>query len=629
MIDLRYQHLPVLLTALMLLVPLAHGEKIAITKKDDLPRHTYRLDLPVTGLYLDKNRSVLLALAGELRRDIEKDLATYDIRDDNTLQEFYGLLGTIAALEGRWQDYLDLLAQRRELESKEANRLTMGLYGEALAKAQLAGGPGQQAAMRKNLESNLAGLPYRIVADNVKSIKGRTEILSRSLVLGSLESSLQPLLDKTGGTISYDVASSLVGASFTLDHFVRDAPVLGEVYSAYLAANEVVKEDIWEQRKIALDDSAKAQAVTLAIWDSGVDTAIFSTRGQLWRNGDEIPANGVDDDDNGHVDDIHGLAYNLHAEQEQSLLYPIGELVEDRAQLQSWMKGLGDIQSSIDSPEAVALRGKLAGLQQDEVKSFLESIGLYGNYAHGTHVAGIAAEDNPFARLLVARMTYSHTLVPEKPTLERARADAAMMTEVVSYFRDNGVRVVNMSWGGNLRSIEEALEAHNAGGSIEQRRALAREIYQIGDSALREAISTSPDILFVTSAGNSDNDVRFDEFYPSSYDYPNQLSVGAVDAAGDETSFTSLGKVDIYANGFEVESFVPGGDRIPFNGTSMSSPQVSNLAGKLLAVAPQLSTAQLRALIIEGADVRELPSRNIRLMNPKRSFELLQQGAER
>ena len=87
----------------------------------------------------------------------------------------------------------------------------------------------------------------------------------------------------------------------------------------------------------------------------------------------------------------------------------------------------------------------------------------------------------------------------------------------------------------------------------------------------------------VTSAGNSDNDIQFDEFYPSSYDYPNLLTVGAVDLAGDETSFTSLGKVDVYGNGFEVDSYVPGGNRIPFNGTSMSSPQVVNLAGKLLA----------------------------------------------
>ena len=135
MIDLRHSHLPVLLAALILLVPLAHGGKIPVTRKDDLPRHSYQLELPVTGLYLDQNRPVLLALAGEVRGDIEKDLATYDIRDDNTLQEFYAVLGTIAALEGRWEDYLELLSRRRELESKEANRLTMGLYGEALATA--------------------------------------------------------------------------------------------------------------------------------------------------------------------------------------------------------------------------------------------------------------------------------------------------------------------------------------------------------------------------------------------------------------------------------------------------------------------------------------------------------------
>jgi subtilisin family serine protease len=143
-------------------------------------------------------------------------------------------------------------------------------------------------------------------------------------------------------------------------------------------------------------------------------------------------------------------------------------------------------------------------------------------------------------------------------------------------------------------------------------------------------ISGSPGILFITSAGNSDNDVKFDEFYPSSYEYPNLLSVGAVDVAGDETSFTSLGKVDIYANGFEVESFVPGGDRIRFNGTSMSSPQVLNLASKLLALDSDLSVGELRDLILDAADERALASRTIRLMNPEASVALLRQrhGAE-
>jgi subtilisin family serine protease len=117
--------------------------------------------------------------------------------------------------------------------------------------------------------------------------------------------------------------------------------------------------------------------------------------------------------------------------------------------------------------------------------------------------------------------------------------------------------------------------------------------------------------------------VKFDEFYPSSYDYPNLISVGAVDQAGEETSFTSLGKVDVYGNGFEVESYVPGGNQIRFNGTSMSSPQVLNLAAKLLALDPSLSTAQLRQLILEGSENKELGERSIRLLDPAASVALL------
>jgi subtilisin family serine protease len=284
---------------------------------------------------------------------------------------------------------------------------------------------------------------------------------------------------------------------------------------------------------------------------------------------------------------------------------------------------MGDIISNVDSAEAADLRKRLSQLPQEEVKDFLESIRLYGNYSHGTHVAGIALESNPFARLLVVRLTFGHTQIPEEPTVEQALADAAMFRDVAAYLRANGVRAVNMSWGGSLKGIEEALEAHDAGGTPEKRKALARKIYTIGDEALREVISGSPGILFITSAGNSDNDVKFDEFYPSSYEYPNLLSVGAVDVAGDETSFTSLGKVDIYANGFEVESFVPGGDRIRFNGTSMSSPQVLNLASKLLALDSDLSVGELRDLILDAADERALESRTIRLMNPEASVALL------
>lgn len=598
------------------------GSKPVINLKDDLPRHSYQLDLKVTDLYLPQNRAALLQLAKAVEADIRADLATYDIRDDNTVQDYYAVLGNVAVLENRWQDYLDLLARQRALETKEANRLTMGLYSEALAKAHLSGGDPDKA-LKANLQAALQALDYEVVQDNLKSARGRTEILSRALVLGNLDSSFQPVVDRTSGEISYDIASSLVSASFTLDHYLDDAPVINEVYSAKIAANQVTKKDIWEERKFTLGADAKASPVVVAVWDSGVDPDIEALVPLLWRNVHEIPGNGIDDDNNGFVDDIHGIAYDLHSNKERSLLYPIGEFDEEEEVMQARTKGIGDIQSGVDSAEASALRKHLAALEQDQVKDFLEALSMYGNYAHGTHVAGIAVEGNPFIRVLVARITYGHTVIPEEPTIELARAEARAIRETVDYFKANGVRAVNMSWGGSLRGIEEALEAHNAGGTLQERRKLAREIFTIGDIALRESIRDAGDILFITSAGNSDNDVKFDEFYPSGYDYPNMLSVGAVDQAGEETSFTSLGKVDIYADGFEVESYVPGGNRIKFNGTSMSSPQVLNLAAKLLAIDPGLSTAELRRLILEGSDEKVLESRSIRLLNPAASVALI------
>lgn len=597
--------------------------KPVITRKDDLPRHAYQLDIDVVDLYQPENRATLLALAREVEADILADLASYDIQDAKTVQGFYGVLASIAILEERWEDYLALLAKQRELETKEANRLTMGLYGEALAQARLSAGDAPRAALLENLRQALQGLDYEVVQDNIKRAKGRTEILTRALVLGNIESSYQPILDKTGGEISYDIASSLVSVNVTLDHFVEDAPALNPVYSDYIAAHDVTKPDIWEARKYDLAPGERTTPVVVAIWDSGVDTGIAGMASQFWRNPGELPGNNIDDDANDFVDDVHGIAYDLHSNKEISLLYPIGELADNVERLQRQAKGLSDIQSNVDSAEASELRKQLAGLEQDQVKDFLESISIYGNYAHGTHVAGIAAEGNPFVRLLVARMTYGHTMIPEEPTIEKARAEAQMLRDTIAYFRAHGVRAVNMSWGGSLRGVEEALEAHNAGGSPEERKKLARQIFEIGDTALREAIRDAGEILFITSAGNSDNDVKFDEFYPSGYDYPNIISVGAVDQAGEETSFTSLGKVDIYADGFEVESYVPGGNRIKFSGTSMSSPQVLNLAAKLLALDPSLSTAELRRLILEGSTEKDLESRSIRLLNPAASVALL------
>jgi subtilisin family serine protease len=78
----------------------------------------------------------------------------------------------------------------------------------------------------------------------------------------------------------------------------------------------------------------------------------------------------------------------------------------------------------------------------------------------------------------------------------------------------------------------------------------------------------------------------------------------------------------VHANGFEVESYLPGGELMKYSGTSMAAPNVANLAGKLLAVAPWLEVPQVISLITLGAD-RD-PAGRLRLINPRRSFDLLE-----
>ena len=563
--------------------------KTRVEREADLPRFSYKIEGKLEDLVRDDAK--FRAFAAGLRRDTESVLRDYDIADKAIERRFLGILAQLDFLEGRYADAEKRSLQIKALEEKPSDKLISGMLLRAQIAAQRKTGSLTSDAYRAEvvriLAEQLKPLPYAVVENDIKSLKSSSELIGESLVLGSIRDRLQPVVDKAGGVLSSDFAPSIVGARYLLVTRLPLKQALIETYSAYLAANKVEKADIWAARAATLPPGRNYKPVVIAVWDSGVDPAVF--RDRLAMDGDK-PAL---------------IGFDKYANPAPTALAPIPPALQSKVPaLKNRIKGLSDLQSNLDSPEAAEVKKALSQLKPDEYKSVIEDLSLASNYIHGTHVAGIALEGNPYARLVTARIEFGYNLLPDPcPSKELSERNARALRASVDYMKKVGVRVVNMSFGGSLNDYERELELCNVGKTLDERKAIARELFDLENNAMREAMSSAPQILFVTAAGNSNQDSTFAEFTPAGLVLPNLITVGAVDKAGDEAPFTSYGPtVKVHANGYQVESYFPGGDRVAISGTSMSSPQVANLAGKILAVNPMLQPAEVIAIIQQTAE---------------------------
>ena len=595
--------------------------RIAVKTADDLPRHTYKIDGKASEFLLtDKPFQELLT---KLKRDSEDDLAKYRITDPTTLQSYYAILQQIAMLQGRYEDAISYIAKIKSLETKESVKLITGQILRAAITARKTGTAQEEvtAEFKRTLNTNISALPWNKIREEIIAAKGRAEITSKAYLVGSIQGELDPIVEQSKGELSGDLARDLVSVRFIIDVVLPLNPSIVDVYSTIIARSKVAQNDIWTGHLISLTDADKGTPVVVSIWDSGVDTSLFGT--QVWTNSNEV-LNGKDDDGNGYIDDIHGIAFDLESNPVTELLLPVTELKSDKTVVATNMKGFMDIRANIDSPEGSAVKKRIASLKPEQITGFFEDLNLFGNHIHGTHVAGIAQDGNPFIRMLPIRITFDFREIPTlTPTVERSQKDAKAVTDAVLYMKRAGVRVVNMSWGGSRQAIEADLEKKGVGKDAQERAAVARTLFKIERDALDNAIHSAPDILFVAAAGNENNDNEFAEAIPSGLHQPNLITIGAVDKSGKPTSFTTFGKsVKLYANGFEVDSTIPGGQHLKLSGTSMSAPNVVNLAAKLIALNPKLTTAEVIDLISKGADPMQ-GYKGLYVINPKKSVGLI------
>ncbi|HET6437430.1 MAG TPA: S8 family serine peptidase [Anaeromyxobacter sp.] len=583
------RHLALAIVSVQLATGAAAHEKKRIDKAADLPRFSYRIEGSLEDLVRDEAR--FEQFAAQVRRDDESVLAQYEIADKATRRQILSVLAQLDFLEGHYQAADQRALEIRSLEDKPADKLLSGMQLRAMVAARLEVGnvdsPEYRAEVGRRMAAELGPLPYPLVENDIKGAKSGAEIMGESLVLGSVRDVLQPVVDKAQGTLSSELAPGIVGARYALLARLPLKQVLVDTYTAYVAGHQREKPDIWASRSVELAPGKGYTPVRIAVWDSGVDSSLF--QGRVVKEGGK---------------DAY-IAFDRFGNPAQGELEPIpAELEKELPALKARLKGFSDLRSNLDSPEASEVKNEFSTLKREDFKRVIEELDLAGNYVHGTPVAGIAMAGNPYARLVIARIEFDYHLLPDPcPSRELAEKGARANRAYVEFMKRQGVRVVNMSWGGTVEDDEHQLELCSIGKNPEERRKIAREYFDIEKKGLTEAMASAPGILFVTAAGNSNEDASFVEEIPAGIVLPNLLAVGAVDKAGDEAPFTSYGPtVKVHANGYQVESVLPGGEKLALSGTSMSSPQVANLAAKILAVNPKLDPPAVIDLIVRTAE---------------------------
>ncbi len=549
-----------------------HGEKIPVRDVDGLPPwHWRQPGMPSTLLATPEGIALLAQQGMDYARQVR---ATCDLRTRPVMRVAWGMQADALALAG---DYAGAQAALAELTRKADSfdrdeAIAQSVMREALAYRIAADTQSDEQRRETFVDTLAASLTAWLTAPERSGIASglkrenenddmrmtKPEQLgwflenARAWSLLSLRS-LAELnadwhVDFVTPNMSPREARQMLAIARTQQLFLplRDEIVTAGTKALASINDSGVRPACWDDRMVTLDASEVQQPVIVAVWDTGVDPAIFP--GQMYENpgesGDKA-TNGIDDDNDGYIDNVHGLAFEHQGHSPK----PIIDMTDYRRFVMR---------------ESGITRFR-AGMQPM----------LHGIRGHGTCGASLIAAGNPAVRLFNLRSTFFN-----EGGMAGVVEDAWIPTieGVITYMRDRGVRIVNMSWGGASEELEAALE---------------------------RGIAASPNVLFVVSAGNSARDTGDERRVLGDKRYDNVILVGALDPKCEPTDFTSYGEfVNLFAWGRRVPATTIGGLPDFFGGTSAAAPIVSGLAAKLLALDPSLTPTQLRDIMMEtGTDL--------------------------
>ncbi|MFN9974224.1 MAG: hypothetical protein ACK58T_30425, partial [Phycisphaerae bacterium] len=334
----------------------AAGAKIPVKTADDLPRHLYKIEGKASEFLVSD--APFKKFVAELKANTVADLAKYDIQDKTTLKGYYSTLQQIATFEGNYDEALKHVEAARALEGKESTKLMMGQVLASMITARKASNDGADksaymTAFKAELEKRVSALPWDKVRESVLQARSTAQIINKELILGQVKANLDPVVETNKGEISGDLVGTVVGMRNMIDKLIEVQPGVAEVYGKLVDANNKPRVDVLSASEVTLAATDKASPVVIGIWDSGVDVSLFSSN--LWENAAE-KNDGKDNDNNGFVDDLNGIAFDMQMKRTSGLLCPIDEMKSPLELVMKYTKGSSDSQAGVDSPDAKAFR---------------------------------------------------------------------------------------------------------------------------------------------------------------------------------------------------------------------------------------------------------------------------------
>ena len=381
-----------------------------------------------------------------------------------------------------------------------------------------------------------------------------------------------------------------------------------------------------------------AKASTIAVIDSGVDYKHPFLASQMWMNALEVADNGRDEDRNGFQDDVYG--WNFAESNNLVIDYNyLGTFSEDPYkffEIQARMFTGTATQADLDWVK-----------EKRQDPNFMKEMGKFGNFVHGTHVAGITKKSSPDARVLAVKLIPTEVKLPGQGKVAQATDDDARMKLLKQLLGQLATQQMTM-----LKEIGYYVAGHKAdiancsfGTGYAQAKTIVGTIYKVvyfrapTEEEVREPtlffmntlvsegqkfVGAAKNTLFVIAAGNDGADNDSEPTSPANIKADNTITVAATFDRTKLASFSSYGKtmVDVAAPGVIIESAIPGDSYMKVSGTSQASPYVANVAGQIKDVNKNLLPSDIKKILMGTVDKKEYLKAKVSsegIVNPERA----------